>query len=122
MVSAGAGTAHTIRVLSLVGTAHFMSHVYYLALPPLFPLLVKEFDTSYTALGFLLTAFALATSLAATPIGFVVDRPGGRRVLIWGLALQAVATGAVAFTSSYWALVVLFAVAGLAFSVYHPAD
>ena len=122
MVSAGAGTAHTIRVLSLVGTAHFMSHVYYLALPPLFPLLVKEFDTSYTALGFLLTAFALATSLAATPIGFVVDRLGGRRVLIWGLALQAVATGAVAFTSSYWALVALFAVAGLAFSVYHPAD
>lgn len=121
-VSAGAGTAHPIRVLSLVGTAHFMSHVYYLALPPLFPLLVKEFDTSYTALGFLLTAFALATSLAATPIGFVVDRLGGRRVLIWGLALQAVATGAVAFTSSYWALVALFAVAGLAFSVYHPAD
>lgn len=122
VVSAGAGTAHPIRVLSLVGTAHFMSHVYYLALPPLFPLLVKEFDTSYTALGFLLTAFALATSLAATPIGFVVDRLGGRRVLIWGLALQAVATGAVAFTSSYWALVALFAVAGLAFSVYHPAD
>jgi len=60
MVSVGAGTGHTIRVLSLVGTAHFMSHVYYLALPPLFPLLVKEFDTSYTALGFLLTAFALA--------------------------------------------------------------
>ena len=122
MASISAGTTHTIRVLSLVGTAHFMSHVYYLALPPLFPLLVTELDTSYTALGFLLTAFALATSLAATPIGFVVDRLGGRRVLIWGLALQAVATGAVAFTSSYWALVVLFAVAGLAFSVYHPAD
>lgn len=122
MASIGAGTGHTVRVLSLVGSTHFMSHVYYLALPPLFPLLVRDFDTSYTALGFLLTVFAVATSLVATPIGFVIDRLGGRRVLIYGLTLQAFATGAVAFTSSYWALVVLFAIAGLAFSVYHPAD
>ena len=40
-----------LKVISLIGTAHFFSHFYILVLPPLFPLLRDEYGVGYTALG-----------------------------------------------------------------------
>jgi FSR family fosmidomycin resistance protein-like MFS transporter len=117
-----ASTSHTFRVLGLVGSAHFMSHIFNLALPPLFPLLVKDLGFTYIQLGVVMSAYALSASLFTTPVGFLVDRLGGRRVLISGLALQAVAMLAVGLTSSYIALMASFIVAGIAYSVYHSCD
>ena len=37
-----------IRVMSLVGVAHFFSHFYIYLLPPLFPFLKTAFNVSYT--------------------------------------------------------------------------
>ena len=122
MASISAGTTRTVKVLGLVGATHAMSHIYSRGLQPLFPLLVVDLGISYTAIGLVVTVFSLCAALMTTPIGFVVDRLGGQRVLIWGLALQAAATTAVGFTGSYWALLALFAFAGCAFSVYHPSD
>jgi sugar phosphate permease len=111
-----------IRVVGLVGTAHFMSHLFYQALPPLFVLMVVDLDTSYTALGLIMTVYHIATASVATPAGFLVDRIGARNMLVGGLAIQAVAMIAAGFFNSYWALMGLFAASGLAFAVYHPAD
>ncbi len=122
MTTLAAGTSQTFRVLGLVGSAHFMSHVFNLALPPLFPLLVRDLGLTYTGLGLVMTAYGLAGALFTTPMGFLVDRLGGRRVLVCGLALQSAAMLAVGFTSSYAALMVLFVISGVAFSVYHPCD
>ena len=113
---------HSVRVISLVGAAHFISHIYQLALPPLFPLLAVDLDVSYTALGLLVSVFSIAAVAGQVPMGFVVDRIGGARVLIGGLVVQGAAIAAVAATASYWTLLLAIAVAGLAHSVYHPAD
>lgn len=116
------GMAQSVRVISLVGAAHLMSHIYQLALPPLFPLLAHDLDVSYTALGLLVSVFSIAAVLGQVPMGFVVDRIGGGKVLIGGLVVQGAAIAAVAATTSYWSLLLVIAVAGLAHSVYHPAD
>jgi predicted MFS family arabinose efflux permease len=122
MTTAAPNPGETIRVVSLVSVVHMMSHVYHQALHPLFPTLTVELGVSYTALGFVMTAFSLATAIGQTPIGFLVDRIGGKAVLVAGLALQAVAVGAIGLTGSYWSMLALFTLAGLAHSVYHPAD
>jgi FSR family fosmidomycin resistance protein-like MFS transporter len=122
MTSLAAAPPTTLRVLSLVGTAHFMSHVYYQALPPLFVLMVADLGVSYTALGLIMTVYHVATASVATPVGFLVDRIGARRMLVGGLVIQAVAMVAAGAFNAYWALMALFAVSGLAFAVYHPAD
>ena len=122
MSARAAGMAQSVRVISLVGAAHFMSHIYQLALPPLFPLLVVDLDVSYTALGLLVSVFSIAAVMGQVPMGFVVDRIGGGTVLIGGLVIQGAAIAAVAATESYWSLLLAIAVAGLAHSVYHPAD
>jgi MFS family permease len=110
------------RVIGLVGTGHFFSHFYMLVLPPLFPLIKAEYDISYTALGAVIAAFAVASGSAQLPVGFLVDRIGARGPLIAGLVLLGGAIALMGLTTSYPALVLLALAAGLGNSVFHPAD
>ena len=111
-----------VRVLALVGSGHAVSHLYLLALPPLFPLLREDLDASYAALGFLVTVFNVATGAAQIPAGFLVDRFGARRLLLLGLGVMGVAMTALGFAPTYWLMLVLVALAGIGNSVFHPAD
>ena len=110
------------RIISLVCAAHFVSHFYILVLPPLFPFIREFYGVSYTQLGFALTAFNVTTALCQTPAGFLVDRIGARSVLVSGLVLGAICLAVVGLIPSFWLLVAMFAVFGIANGVYHPAD
>jgi MFS family permease len=111
-----------LRVISLVGVAHFSSHFYHLVLPPLFPVLKDALGVSYAELGLLMTLFFGASGLAQTPAGFLVDRWGADKVLIGGVALLAVSMGLCAIAPSYAALLPLAVLGGVGNSVFHPAD
>lgn len=113
---------HDGRVILLVGAAHFLSHYYFFVLPPLFPLLKVEFGVSYTALGLAITVFNAVSLLSQTPAGFAIDRLGAARPLIFGVALGSLAFAGIGFLPAYWALIGFAGLAGLANSVYHPAD
>ena len=110
------------RAVAVVSTAHFTSHFYLLLLPPLFPLLREVYGVGYTELGFAISVFSIVTACTQVPVGFAVDRFGARRILAAGLLLEGAAFAAIGFAPFYGALVALMAVAGLANSVYHPAD
>lgn len=122
MGAASLTPGHDAKVLGLIGTGHFLSHFYLLALPPLFPLLKAEYGVNYTTLGLALTIFYLATGTLQVPVGFLVDRIGARPVLIAGLALEAGSIGLIGLASSYWVLLILTGAAGAGHSVFHPAD
>jgi len=125
---AGAGViaerlrAEDTRIVALVGGGHFFSHFYGIVLPPLFPLLAAEFGVGYAALGLLLTVENLATTLCQTPVGFLVDRFGARRLLLVGLGTMSVAVAMMGLAPGYVVLLVLMALAGIGNSVFHPAD
>ena len=53
---------------------------------------------------------------------FLVDRYGARMILIWGTVAEAVAFMLIAVFPYYGALLALMVAAGLANSVFHPAD
>ncbi len=111
-----------VRVVGLVGTAHGLSHIYYMALPPLFPILKDQLHVSYTELGLLMTVFNVTAGVGQTPVGFLVDRVGSRAVLAFGLILQAAAIGAIGIAPGYDFVLGCVFLAGLAHTVYHPAD
>ncbi len=111
-----------LRVIGLVGSAHFVSHIYILILPPVFPFVRAEFGVSYTQLGFVVAVFNIVSALLQTPAGFLVDRTSGRLVLVGGLLLGAAALVAAASAPAFLLLGVAFAFLGLANTVYHPAD
>ena len=109
-------------VVSLISVGHCYSHLSSIAVAPLFPALRDAFDVSWVALGALMTVFSVATSVAQIPVGLVVDRYGGRAVLVAGLVLLGGSLALAGGAESYWQVVVLFALAGLGNSVFHPAD
>ena len=110
------------RAVGVISTAHFTSHFYLLLLPPLFPLLRDVYGVGYTELGLAISVFSTVTACAQIPVGFAVDRFGAHRILVAGLLLESAAFALIGFFPVYGALVALMAVAGLANSVYHPAD
>ena len=110
------------KIISLVATAHGMSHFFQLAAAPLFPLMKAEFGVSYAALGLVLMVFYAVSAVPQPFAGFVVDRYGGRNVLFGGLALQVMGSLLIGASGSYAMLVAGAVIAGLGNSVFHPAD
>ena len=113
---------NSARAVAVVSSAHFASHFYMLLLPPLFPLLREVYGVGYTELGFAISVFSIVTACTQAPVGFAVDRFGARRILVAGLLLEAGAFALIGLIPAYGAFLALMAVAGLANSVYHPAD
>jgi len=110
------------KVLGLIGAGHFMSHFYFLTLPPLFPFLKDAFGVSYTELGMMMTAIYGTSAVTQVPVGFMVDRFGARVVLTFGLVMMALGFGLVGFAPSFPVVIVLVMLGAVGNSVFHPAD
>jgi FSR family fosmidomycin resistance protein-like MFS transporter len=109
-------------VIGLVALAHGLSHFFQLIIAPLFPLIKDELGVSYAALGFVVALFYTLSALFQPVAGFVVDRFGGRAVLVGGVVCLTLGTALAGSASSYGVLVMGAALAGLGNSVFHPAD
>jgi MFS transporter, FSR family, fosmidomycin resistance protein len=111
-----------VRVIGVIGAAHFFSHFFQLVLPPLFPLLKTVFGVTYVALGLTMSVFFGASGIGQSLSGFLVDRVGAHRVLMGGMALFAGSIALAGLVPSYWLLLPVALLAGLGNSVFHPAD
>lgn len=117
-----AAPASEARVLSLIGIGHFLSHFYILCLPPMLPLLAREFDVGFALLGAALTGYAWVGGVLQAPVGAALDKIGARQMLAAGLALNAAAIAAMGFAETFWQFAALAVLAGVGNSVFHPVD
>lgn len=122
VVSARKWQRHETTLLGQVAAAHFVSHFHIMTLPALIPLLPAHLGVSFIELGFALTAFNLVSLVVQTPLGFLTDRVGARRMLVAGLVLGGASFLLLASTKSYVFLILAMMGVGLANGVYHPAD
>ncbi|MGN7780132.1 MFS transporter [Mycolicibacterium sp. 22603] len=86
------------------------------ALVPLF--VVEVLGGSPGVAGLALTAFAVGNISVVIPSGYLSDRLGRRTLLIVGLTLAAVSTGAVGFTTSLPVFLVAAYIAGAATGIF----
>ncbi|WP_425505928.1 MFS transporter [Tepidicella baoligensis] len=110
------------RVMALVGLAHGISHFTHLLLPPLFPVLMSEFDLSFSQVGLLMSVFFVISGLGQASAGFVVDRFGARPVLFGSLLLFTAAALTASMADGYAALLLVSVLAGLGNAPFHPVD
>ncbi len=114
--------ASEIRVLSLIGVGHFLSHFYILCLPPMLPLFAREFDVGFALLGGALTGYAWIGGILQAPIGVALDKIDARKMLAVGLAVNATAIGLIGLSENFWQFAALAVVAGVGNAVFHPVD
>src|SRR5437879_1115496 len=113
---------HKTRTLWLSGVLHAFTHLYQVALMPLY--LLIQADLHLQSVGqatLLLTVMMAAYFVPSYPMGVLADRMSRKDLLCVGLALNGLGFVALAIAPSYaWALGAV-ALAGFGGSFYHPA-
>jgi FSR family fosmidomycin resistance protein-like MFS transporter len=118
----GQSLRRELRVASLVCGAHFVSHVYFIVLPPLFAFIRADYGVSYADLGIVLAVFGLVSTALQAPAGFLVDRVAPGMTLVLALIVGASGMALAGTVPFYWALVAGWILVGVANTIYHPAD
>ncbi len=109
-------------ILALVSGGHALSNFYILCLPPLIPLFREEFGVSYAALGLMLSVRSIATGVLQLPMGFLVDRFGGKSVLAFGLVAMSLSLGMIALVPGYWWALGATAILGIGVATIRPSN
>jgi MFS family permease len=85
---------------------------------PAIPLFAKSFGVNKTAIGLLISAFAMARFGSGLISGRFVDRLGERKTLTFGLLMVSVSSLACGLAHSYWQLLGFRAAGGLGSSMF----
>jgi len=113
---------HKVRTLWLCGALHAFTHIYHVALMPLYLLIQRDLKlTSVEQATLLLTVMMLAYFLPSYGMGALADRFSRKKLLVAGLAINGLGYVGLAFAPDYgWALACV-TIAGLGGSFFHPA-
>jgi FSR family fosmidomycin resistance protein-like MFS transporter len=117
-----AESQHKTRALWLVGTLHAFTHIYHVALLPLYLLMQRDFGFANVGQATaLVTIMMVAYFLPSYFLGVLADRMSRKKLLGWGLFINATGFVGLALAPTYaWALVAVI-VAGIGGSCFHPA-
>ena len=114
--------AHKTRTLWLAGALHAFTHVYQVALMPLYLLIQRDFKlTSVSQATLLVTVMMAGYFLPAYPLGVAADRFSRKKLLGWGLAINAAGFLLLAFAPNYSTALLAVLLTGLGGSAFHPA-
>jgi MFS family permease len=97
--------------------AFFVAVGYGLIIPAI-PVFTKSFGVSNTAIGLIVSSFALARFSSGLISGKLVDRFGERQVLTVGLLFVAASTLASGLAANYWQLLIFRSAGGLGSSMF----
>lgn len=111
-----------LRVISLIGVAHGVSHYYQLAFVTMLLIVRERAGLGFTDVGLLGAIFYGVSSVGQTAAGFAVDRFGARPILAGGLATIGLALGSIALAHGFAHFAAIAVIAGLGNCVFHPAD
>ena len=114
--------SHRTRTLWLCATLHGFTHLYQVALIPLYLLIRTDLGlTGDEQATLLMTVMGIAYCVPSYPMGILADRMNRKTLLAAGLAINGLAFVALAFAHSYGMVLVAAVAAGLGGSIFHPS-
>lgn len=108
------------RILGAASACHSANHLFFESLGPLLSFIIPAFHLNYTQAGRLGFAYYLFYGMFNYPAGHWSDRYGRKRMIILFLLISSAATLLMAFSRSFWQLLLCCALAGLGGGLYHP--
>jgi len=109
------------RLITYTAFAHALVHVIELTYPVLLTRIAEDFGLRAVVLGTIASVFAWAFGGSAIPAGFLTDRLGSRRVLLYAFVGAAVSLVLVGISPNEWFLAATLALLGFCIGLYHPA-
>ena len=109
------------RLITYTAFAHALVHVIELTYPVLLTRIADDFGLRAVILGTIASVFAWAFGASAIPAGFLTDRLGSRRVLLYAFVGAAVSLVLVGISPNEWFLAATLALLGFCIGLYHPA-
>jgi MFS family permease len=114
--------SHTIRTLWLAGVLHGFTHLYQIALVPLYLLIQRGLKLEGVEEATLLvTVMGLAYFLPSYPMGVLADRHSRKKLMAVGLALNGLGFVCLGLSPNYACALAGAALTGFGGSFYHPA-
>ncbi|MCA1696273.1 MAG: MFS transporter, partial [Actinobacteria bacterium] len=116
--SAASAAPRLPREVWVLVTVSFVIALGFGIVAPALPTFARSFDVSVTAASIVISAFAFMR-LAFAPIsGRLVSALGERPVYIWGIIVVGLSTGACAFATDYWQLLILRSMGGVGSTMF----
>src|SRR2546427_1943189 len=113
---------HKRRTLWVSGVLHAFTHLYQVALMPLYLLIQKDFKCeSVSQATLLLTVMMAGYFVPSYPMGMLADKLSRKKLLGFGLAINALGFVALALAPNYGCALAAVVLAGFGGSFYHPA-
>ena len=113
---------HKARTLLLVGALHACTHFYQVALLPLYLPIQKDLQLADVGQSTLLMSVMMAAYfLPSYPMGVLADRFSRKKLLGWGLLINALGFVGLSFAPNYAAALACVIIAGIGGSFFHPA-
>jgi len=109
------------RLLTYTAFAHALTHIVELTFPALLTRIEDDFGVRAVILGTIASIFAWAFGGSAIPAGFLTDRLGSRRVLVYAFSGATVSLVLVGLSPNEWFLAGTLALLGFCIGLYHPA-
>ena len=108
------------KYLCLLGAGHFAVDINMGSLPAVLPFRVSEYGFDYAAVGGLMFAAAVASSIMQPFTGYIADRGSKEWLMPLGILMSGGSFAASGFTGSYWMIFALIAVMAVGSSIFHP--
>jgi MFS transporter, FSR family, fosmidomycin resistance protein len=116
--------SHRQRTLWLSGVLHAFTHLYQVALLPLYLLILLDKNFAIRTVEeatFLVTVLMLSYFIPAYPVGVLADRFSKRKLLALGLAINALGFVGLALSKNYGQAIACMIISGIGGSAFHPA-
>ena len=108
-------------VLLFTALAHSLDHSYIVVFSIVMPLIMVEFNMSYSEIGLIGSLIAFLFGLNAIPAGFLSDRIGSRKIAALSILLCSIAAALVSIAWNRITLALFFIIMGIGAGLYHPS-
>src|SRR5579863_141667 len=106
-------------ILTTLNVLHFLNDGFRSSFPALLPFIQKAFHLNFTQVGFLGAAQGTLLLLLSVPIGLIISKMGGMKLLFISLFLYSFCAFGISISGSFAVLVFFFYLAAAAFAPFH---
>ncbi|MBE9400329.1 MFS transporter [Acinetobacter albensis] len=108
------------QIIFAVALAHLLNDLIQAALPAIYPLLKYNFSLSFTQIGLISLVYQITASLLQPWIGLYTDKYPKPYLLPLGMVVTLMGIVMLAFSSSFYMLLVAASLIGVGSSTFHP--